>query len=50
MAGIGGLAAKLSTIPLRKRVFGYTSPGGTVAVVTGTNAPKARASPVERAT
>jgi hypothetical protein len=45
-----GLAAKLSTMPLRKRVFGYTSPGGMVAVVTGTNALNVRPSSAERAT
>jgi len=45
-----GLAAKFSTMPLRKRVFGYTSPGGMVAVVTGTNGLNVCASSVERAT
>jgi hypothetical protein len=44
-----GLAAKLSTMPLRKRVFGYTSPGGMVAVVIGRNRLNVRASSVERA-
>jgi hypothetical protein len=44
-----GLAAKLSTMPLRKRVFGYTSPGGIVAVVIGRNRLNVRASSVERA-
>jgi hypothetical protein len=37
-------------MPLRKRVFGYTSPGGITAVATGTNAPNVRPSSVERAT
>jgi hypothetical protein len=45
-----GLAAKFSMIPLRKRVFGYASPGGIVAVVIATNAPKLRPSSSERAT
>src|SRR6266511_1372138 len=41
-----GLAAKFSTIPLRKRVFGYTSSGGMVAVVIGTNGVNVRPSSV----
>jgi hypothetical protein len=45
-----GLAAKLSTMPSRKRVFGKTSPGLMVTVVIGTNGVNVSASSLERAT